>query len=42
MKVAVYYKKKRKIASFFEIEHRDTEARRILLTQDTVIISKLS
>ena len=32
MKVAVYYKKMRKIASFFEIEHRDTEARRILIS----------
>lgn len=32
MKVAVYYKKKRKIEFFFEIEHRDTEARRILLS----------
>ena len=38
MKVAVYYKKKRKIASFFEIEHRDTEARRILLIQVSEVI----
>ena len=32
MKMAVYYKKKRKIAFFFKLEHRDTEARRILLS----------
>ena len=33
MKMAVYYKKKRKIASFFKkLEHRNTEARRILLS----------
>ena len=32
MKMAVYYKKKRKIAFFLKLEHRDTEARRILLS----------
>ena len=32
MKVAVYYKKREKSQVFFEIEHRDTEARRILLS----------
>ena len=37
MKVAVYYKKKRN-RIFFKLEHRDTEARRILLTQVSEVI----
>ena len=32
MQKAVYYKKKRKIAFFFKVEHRETEARRILIS----------
>ena len=33
MKVAVYYKKREKSQVFFKkLEHRDTEARRILLS----------